>query len=148
LFDTLKHACLGGCLDLRVRDGVIRRLIGKGLHAGVLDRGQISYPEEGTPQGGVISPLLANIYLHYVLDCWYVEEGLGRKLKGHFGYFGITGNSEALRRYRREVIKVWRKWLARRGGPQGMPWERMHRLLAFFYLPAARVIHSIYAAKP
>ena len=75
-------------------------------------------------------------------------EGLGRKLKGHFGYFGITGNSEALRRYRREVIKVWRKWLARRGGPQGMPWERMHRLLAFFYLPAARVIHSIYAAKP
>jgi retron-type reverse transcriptase len=61
---------LGECLDLRVRDGVIRRLIGKWLHAGVLDRGQISYPEDGTPQGGVISPLLANIYLHYVLDCW------------------------------------------------------------------------------
>ncbi len=71
--DTLKHACLGGLLDLRVRDGVVRRLIGKWLHAGVLDRGQLSYPEEGTPQGGVISPLLANIYLHYVLDCWYVE---------------------------------------------------------------------------
>jgi hypothetical protein len=72
-FDTLRHETLGALLDLRVRDGVIRRLIGKWLHAGVLDRGQLSYPEEGTPQGGVISPLLANIYLHYVLDGWYVE---------------------------------------------------------------------------
>jgi group II intron reverse transcriptase/maturase len=273
-FDTLQHACLGAILDLRVRDGVVRRLIGKWLHAGVLERGQLSYPEEGTPQGGVISPLLANIYLHYVLDCWYVEEvkprmkgrtllvryaddfilgfekkedaekvyrvlfrrfekyglklhaektrlvpfgcpavqpsqadepkpgtfdflgfthywgrsregrwvirrktsgkrfgrslkgvsqwcrenlheplrmqveALGRKLKGHFGYYGLTGNAGALRRFRREVIRVWRKWLARRGDPHGMPWARMNRLLAFFYLPEARVVHSIYAAKP
>jgi group II intron reverse transcriptase/maturase len=275
-FDTLKHATLGELLDLRVRDGVIRRLIGKWLHAGVLDRGQLSYPEEGTPQGGVISPLLANIYLHYVLDCWYLEsvkphmkgrtllvrfaddfvlgfenqedaekvyrvlfrrfekygltlhsektrlvafgqpkdgagdsggggtapgtfdflgfthywgktrkgswvirrqtsrkrlsrslkairqwcrenlheplrvqvEALGRKLKGHFGYYGITGNYDALVTYRREVIRIWRKWLARRGDPKGMPWARMKRLLAFFYLPEARVVHSIFAAKP
>jgi RNA-directed DNA polymerase len=275
-FDTLKHACLGGCLDLRVRDGVIRRLIGKWLQAGVLDRGQLSHPEDGTPQGGVISPLLANIYLHYVLDCWYGEsvkprmkgrtflvrfaddfilgfeskedadkvhrvlyrrfekyglslhaektrlvpfgrpadpteppqadgppagtfdflgfthywgksregrwvirrktsrkrfgrslkrvrqwcranlheplrvqvESLGRMLKGHFGYFGITGNFAALQRYRQEVIREWRSWLARRGDPEGMPWDRMNRLLNFFYLPEARVVHSIYAAKP
>jgi group II intron reverse transcriptase/maturase len=80
-FDTLKHAILGELLDLRVRDGVIRRLIGKWLHAGVLERGQRSYPENGTPQGGVISPLLANIYLHYVLDCWYVQSVKAR-LKG------------------------------------------------------------------
>jgi group II intron reverse transcriptase/maturase len=72
-FDTLKHATLGALLDLRVRDGVIRRRIGKWLHAGVLERGQLSYPEAGTPQGGVISPLLANLYLHYVLDCWYLQ---------------------------------------------------------------------------
>jgi len=75
-------------------------------------------------------------------------EALGRKLKGHFGYFGITGNSAALQQYRREVIRVWRRWLARRGDPKGMPWDRMNRLLAFFYLPEARVVHSIYAAKP
>jgi hypothetical protein len=75
-------------------------------------------------------------------------EALGRKLKGHFGYYGITGNYEALARYRWEVIRVWRKWLARRGDPQGMTWERMNRRLQFFYLPEARIVHSVYAAKP
>jgi hypothetical protein len=75
-------------------------------------------------------------------------EVLGRKLKGHFGYYGITGNYEALARYRRVVIEIWRKWLARRGDPQGMSWERMHRLLAFYYLPPARVVYSVYTAKP
>ena len=75
-------------------------------------------------------------------------EQLGRKLQGHFGYDGITGNSAALQRFRREGIGVWRKWLARRGDPKGMSWERMHKLLEFFYLPKARVVHSIYAAKP
>ena len=55
-FDTLDHAHLRLLLDLRVRDGVIRRLIGKWLHAGVLDQGQLSYPSEGTPQGGVMTP--------------------------------------------------------------------------------------------
>ena len=75
-------------------------------------------------------------------------EALGRKLKGHFGYYGITGNYEALDRYREAVIGIWRKWLARRGDPQGMTWERLTCLLQFFYLPEARVVHSIYAAKP
>jgi group II intron reverse transcriptase/maturase len=274
-FDTLKKTWLRKFLDRRVRDGVIRRLIDKWLKAGVWEKGQLSYPEDGTPQGGVISPLLSNIYLHEVLDCWFVQEVLprlkgyaflvrfaddfiigfqnkedaekiyrvlfkrfdkyglslhpektrvvpfgrpkatrdgqtngpkpetfdylgfthywgksrngrwvirrktmrkrftrglkaisqwcrehrhepmleqvavlGRKLKGHFGYYGITGNFPALNRFRWEVIKVWRKWLARRGDPKGMSWERMHKLLDFFYLPEARVVHSIFAAKP
>ena len=75
-------------------------------------------------------------------------EQLGRKLKGHFGYYGLTGNFACLQRFRWEVIKIWRKWLARRGAPKGMPWERMNRLLKFFCLPEARVVHSLYAAKP
>lgn len=275
-FDTLKKAWLRTFLDRRVRDGVIRRLIDKWLAAGVWENGQLSYPEDGTPQGGVISPLLSNVYLHEVLDCWFVEEvlprmkgrvflvrfaddfilgferkedaekvyrvlfkrfekyglslhpektrlvpfgrpeatkddssssgpkpgtfdflgfthfwgksrtgrwiirrktmrkrfkrglkeisqwcrenrhepmltqveQLGRKLKGHFGYYGITGNFPALKRFRWGVIAIWRQWLARRGDPKGMSWERMHKLLDFFYVPAARVVHSIYAVKP
>ena len=60
-------------LSRRVRDGVIERLIAKWLKAGVMEDGNVSYPDEGTPQGGVISPLLSNIYLHEVLDKWFVE---------------------------------------------------------------------------
>jgi group II intron reverse transcriptase/maturase len=70
-FDTLDHAHLREILRRRVRDGVLLRLIGKWLNAGVQEAGQLSYPDAGSPQGGVISPLLANIYLHDVLDVWF-----------------------------------------------------------------------------
>jgi group II intron reverse transcriptase/maturase len=73
-FDTIDHAHLREFLQRRVRDGVVLRLIGKWLNAGVLEEGAIWYPDEGTPQGGVISPLLANVYLHYVLDEWFEKE--------------------------------------------------------------------------
>jgi len=73
-FDTLDHAHLRGFLDRRIRDGVVRRTIGKWLKAGVLEAGELHHPDEGTPQGGVISPLLANVYLHEVLDVWFEAE--------------------------------------------------------------------------
>ena len=57
-FDTLDHGHLQALLRHRVRDGVLLRLIGKWLNAGVLEDGELSHPDEGTPQGGVISPLL------------------------------------------------------------------------------------------
>jgi len=70
-FDTIDHEHLRRFLQQRVKDGVILRLIGKWLKAGVLESGQWRKSEMGSPQGGVISPLLANIYLHYVLDEWF-----------------------------------------------------------------------------
>jgi group II intron reverse transcriptase/maturase len=73
-FDSLEHRQLRAILNQRVRDGVLRRMIDKWLKAGVLEDGEQSYPENGTPQGGVISPLLANIYLHEVLDRWFEQE--------------------------------------------------------------------------
>ena len=73
-FDTVDHKHLREILQRRVRDGVLLRLIGKWLNAGVLEGVTLSHPEMGTPQGGVISPLLANIYLHAVLDEWFVHE--------------------------------------------------------------------------
>ena len=72
-FDTLDHAHLRETLSKRIRDGVILRLVGKWLNAGVMEDGAISAPDSGTPQGGVISPLLANVYLHEVLDTWFEQ---------------------------------------------------------------------------
>ncbi len=80
-FDTIDHSHLREFLKRRVRDGVILRLIGKWLNAGVLEEGILTIPDDGTPQGGVISPLLANIFLHYVLDEWFERE-VRPRLKG------------------------------------------------------------------
>ena len=265
-FDTLDHGHLRDFLDRRVTDGVLRRVLHKWLKAGVLEEGRVHRPSHGTPQGGVISPLLANIYLHEVLDTWFAREvqpclrgraaliryaddfvvvcareddarrvlnvlpkrfgrfglrlhpdktrlvrferprgndgprpetfdflgfthywGRSRKnkpvvkrktarsrlkrsvrkvwlwcrahrhdalreqqsalaamLRGHFGYFGITGNALALESFRKEALRAWRYWLARRGGKRRMPWERFWRLLGVYPLPRARVVRSVY----
>jgi RNA-directed DNA polymerase len=276
-FDTLDHAQLRALLQQRVRDGVLLRLISKWLHAGVLEDGCLTYPEAGTPQGGVISPLLANVYLHYVLDVWFEQQvkpclkgrafliryaddfvmgfaceedarrvlevlpkrfgkygltihpdktrlvpfgrpratsrapggagapgsfdllgfthywgrsrrgvpvvkrrtsrsrlsralrkiadwcrrhrhlplreqqqTLGQKLRGHFAYYGITGNMEALQRFRHEVLRLWWQWLQRRTRGTRWVWSRFLAMLARYPLPAARVVHSVYssAANP
>ncbi|HJL18116.1 MAG TPA: group II intron reverse transcriptase/maturase [Sandaracinaceae bacterium LLY-WYZ-13_1] len=265
-FDTLDHTHLRDFLDHRVTDGVLRRVIHKWLKAGVLEGGRILRPTGGTPQGGVISPLLANIYLHEVLDVWFAREvqprlrgraeliryaddfvvvcereddarrvldvlpkrfgrfglrlhpdktrlvrferpvddagdrpetfdflgfthywgtsrrgkpvvkrktarsrlrrslrrvwlwcrahrhdplreqqsALAAKLRGHFGYFGITGNARALECFRKGVLRAWRTWLDHRGGRRRMTWERFWRLLDHYPLPRARVARSIY----
>ena len=72
-FDHLDHKILMSIIKKRVNDGSVLRLVGKWLKVGVLDGVELFHPETGTPQGGVISPLLANIYLHEVLDTWFDE---------------------------------------------------------------------------
>jgi RNA-directed DNA polymerase len=272
-FDTLDHAHLRELLRHRIRDGVLLRLIGKWLNAGVLEDGSVTFPEAGTPQGGVVSPLLANVFLHYVLDVWFervvkprlhgraflvryaddfvmgfaceedarrvlevlpkrfgkyglalhpdktrlvpfqrpphqpaatdssrgngpgsfdllgfthywgrslrgnwvvkrktVQGRLSRalrkiarwcrlnrhqpvgeqhrtlvqKLRGHFAYYGITGNGLSLQRFREAVVRIWKKWLARRRRRVFLSWAHFGRLLKSYVLPAAVVVHSVY----
>ena len=270
-FDSVDHGHLRSFLDLRVRDGVIRRAIDKWLKAGVMEDGAIHRPNEGTPQGGVISPLLVNIYLHEVLDKWFERDvrprlqgsatliryaddfviafeqeddarrvlqvlplrfgkfgltlhptktklvdfrrprgngprpenfdllgfthywgksrsgawvvkrktaasrfrramkrmsewcrmnrhrplreqhaALSRKLRGHYAYYGLTGNGTALQRFRDKVQRVLQKWLNRRNQRSSMPWDLFQRLLRRNPLPPIAVVHSIYrrTAKP
>jgi RNA-directed DNA polymerase len=263
-FESVDHGQLRGILDQRVRDGVIRRTIDKWLKAGVQHQGVVRHRDSGTPQGGVISPLLANVYLHEVLDGWFEREirsrlrgpahlvryaddavlvfaqeadarrvmnvlakrfarygltlhpektklfdfrrphyrgsnagsfdllgfthywgrsrsgnwvlqrktsrsrfgralqrvaewcrkvrhlavreqyqGLASRLRGHYNYFGIAGNSRALVRFLREVTRVWRKWLDRRSNRSRMNWQRFNLLLKQYRLPAAHVVHGI-----
>lgn len=77
-FDTIDHKLLREVVQKRVRDGVITRMIGKWLNAGVMEQGKLSRPGRGVPQGGVISPLLSNVFLHEVLDSWFVEQVMPR----------------------------------------------------------------------
>ncbi len=72
-FDMVDHREMLELLGRRVGAGVITRLVAKWLKAGVWENGKVSFPDKGTPQGGVISPLLSNIYLHEVLDKWFIE---------------------------------------------------------------------------
>jgi hypothetical protein len=252
-----------------VRDGVLRRTIDKWLSAGVLEGLQLSHPDAGTPQGGVVSPLLANIYLHEVVDQWFERDvkprrrgrafmvrfaddlvlvfsnerdarrvwdvlpkrfgkyglslhppktqllpfrpcgpekepkdgirrrgfdflgfthywersrrglwvvkqktasgrfgralravsewlkshrhspvawqhrQLERKLRGHDAYYGITGNSLALARLRREVTRRWRYWLSRRSSKGRLNWTRFRRLLECYPLPEPVIFHRL-----
>lgn len=80
-FDAVDRKELQAILRQRVRDGVLLRLIGKWLKAGVMEQGRVYHPETGTPQGGVISPLLANVFLHEVLDIWF-ERQVKPRLRG------------------------------------------------------------------
>jgi group II intron reverse transcriptase/maturase len=73
-FDSLDRTKLKEMLQTRIADGSLLRLIGKCLHVGVLDGEEYSEPERGTTQGSVLSPLLGNVYLHYVLDVWFERE--------------------------------------------------------------------------
>ena len=80
-FDSIDRSKLREVIQERVNDGSILRLIGKWLNAGVMEGENLTYPDQGTPQGGVVSPVLANIFLHRVLDDWFVKE-IQPRLKG------------------------------------------------------------------
>jgi group II intron reverse transcriptase/maturase len=81
-FDTIEHEWLMRCLRERIKDTSLLRLIVRFLKAGVMEEGKYMEVDRGTPQGGIISPILANIYLHYVLDLWF-EKAVKRQLTGY-----------------------------------------------------------------
>lgn len=269
-FDSMDHGVLRRFVEHRVKDRSLLRLIAKWLHAGVLEDGVVYQPETGTPQGGVVSPILANVYLHYALDLWAekvmrrqlrgefylvcyaddvvfafqyqddatrfaaaLRERLGKfglrlkeaksrlmefgrfaagsaargnqkpetfdflglthicgvsrtgrvmvrrrtasprlrraisrvtawcrknrhlavpvqwrylcsALRGHYQYYGVTGNLASLRRFRRQLTRAWRKWLDRRSQRGHMPWERFAAVLLRYPLPEAWLPHSVY----
>ena len=80
-FDTVEHKWLVKCLEQRIKDPNLLRLIVRFLKAGVMEEGEYYQTDKGTPQGGILSPVLANVYLHYILDLWF-DRGIKRKTTG------------------------------------------------------------------
>jgi len=106
-FDSVNRSNLMALIGQRIGDGVVLRLLSKWLHAGVMEGGQVHYPQAGTPQGGVVSPLLSNIYLHEVFDQWFAEvvreRMKGRVFTVRFAddlVIGFTHRKDAERVYR------------------------------------------------
>lgn len=104
-FDHLDKRRLREFIQQRIGDGVILRLINKWLKAGVMEAGGVHYPEHGSPQGGVISPLLANAYLHYVLDHWFERE-VKPRLAGSACLVRFADDAVLLTRNARDAARV------------------------------------------
>ena len=97
-FDTIDHRHMREFFSKRITDGVLNRLVLGWLKAGTVQNGQWRASEEGTPQGGNVSPLLANLYLHEVLDDWFTTE-VQPRLKSNSGMvrYADDGAPRALR---------------------------------------------------
>lgn len=107
-FDHLDHNWLVKMLSLRIDDRAFLRLIRKWLKAGILERnGQVIHPESGTPQGGVISPVLANVYLHYALDLW-VENVVKRHCRGETWLCRFADDWVGAFRYQEDAERFYR----------------------------------------
>jgi group II intron reverse transcriptase/maturase len=108
-FDNIDHDWMMRMLKQRISDGAILRLIKKWLKAGIMEEtGEVVNPVTGTPQGGVISPLLANVYLHYVLDLWF-EKRVRKNLRGQSCLFRYADDFVAAFEYRWEAAEFKRQ---------------------------------------
>jgi group II intron reverse transcriptase/maturase len=101
-FDHVNHEWLQKMVGLRVADPVIVSLVGKWLRAGVMNEGVVVRTEEGTPQGGPISPVLANIYLHHVLDLWF-ERRFKKECRGEAYLVRFADDFVACFQYKQDV---------------------------------------------
>ena len=129
-FDAIVRNQLVELIEKRVTDGSILRLIGKWIHVGIVDDGRLLYTETGTGQGQVISPLLANIYLHYVLDEWFERE-VKPRLRGAAHEVRFADDALLCFQYREDAERVLRV-LPKRLGKYGLSLNPdKTRLIAF-----------------
>ena len=152
-FGKIDHEWLIKMLEQRIDDRTFLRLIRKWLKARILEEdGRITDPATGTPQGGVVSAVLANIYQHYVLDLWFelkvkpncqgqamLIRKLRAKYQGAWNYYGLIGNGRSLQSFYHWTLKVLHKWLNRRSQRPGMRWPRLRMLLARYAVPRPHI---------
>ena len=121
-FDNLDHEKLLEMLSLRINDKAFLRLIGKWLKAGILEpEGLVIHPDTGTPQGGIVSPVLANVYLHEVLDKWFLEQ-VKPRMKGWSFIYRYADDFLVGFQYREDAVKFYQV-LPKRMGRYGLELE-------------------------
>ncbi len=103
-FDSMSHEWLMKFVKYRIADKRILSLIHKWLNAGVMEEGKVTKASSGSPQGGVISPLLANIYLHYVLDLW-TEKIVRKQMQGEMYSFRYADDILFCFQFRQDAIR-------------------------------------------
>jgi retron-type reverse transcriptase len=101
-YDTINHGWMQKFIEHRIADRRMVRLLMKWLHAGVMENGEVRAVTEGAPQGGGISPLMANIFLHYALDLW-VQQWRKRNARGEV-YIVRYADDGAPRRRGKEAV--------------------------------------------
>jgi RNA-directed DNA polymerase len=113
-FDHVDHGWMMRCLEVRIKDPSLLRIIGRILKAGYMEEGVTVATDEGTPQGGVISPILANVYLHYVLDLWF-EKAIKPRLRGEAYIVRYADDFICCFQYEDEARGFYRQLQARLG---------------------------------
>ncbi len=121
-FDAVNHAWLRKFVRHRINDGGLIRLLNKWLNAGVMENGVVTRATDGTPQGGPVSPMLANIYLHYVLDLWF-ERRFKKTCRGFAELTRVSASSGG-RRNAGGISERARALRRCRGWPCGRPCRR------------------------
>ena len=132
-FDSIAHHRLREVLDLRIKDGVIRRMIDKWLKAGVMDAGILKRTDTGSPQGGVISPIASNIFLHIVLDTWF-EEMVKPRMRGSCQLVRYADDFVMMFEYERDARAVL-KVLGKRLGKYGLQLHETKTRFIDFQIP-------------
>lgn len=105
-FDNVNHAWLLKCLEERISDRNFLRLIVRFLKSGIIESGNIHKSDVGTPQGGILSPVLANIYLHYILDLWFAKK-IKEMVKGYAGIVRYADDFIICVRYKEDTYKIF-----------------------------------------
>ncbi len=114
-FDNISHSWMERMLEERITDGAFLRLIGKWLRAGIMEEdGKVVHPATGTPQGGIVSPVLANIYLHYVLDLWF-ERRVKKQSQGDVFMMRYADDFVCAFQYRADAVRFERGLSGRLG---------------------------------
>jgi group II intron reverse transcriptase/maturase len=135
-FDNISHPWMMRMLAERIGDGAFLRLIGKWLKAGIMEEGgKVVHPATGTPQGGIVSPVLANIYLHYVLDLWF-EHRVRKQSQGDVFMIRYADDFVCAFQYRNDAVRFERQLSERLGkfGLAGAP-EKTRTLQFNRYVP-------------